>query len=74
MDNGHRGLGARRADRARLNQSIAEARAELATTIGELRRAVSAELDWREWVRRNPLVAVAIAGLVAYRVGRGSWF
>jgi len=60
-------------EKDRLNASIARARDELASTIGELRGAVRDQLDWRGWVRARPLVAFAIAAAVGFRLGRGRW-
>jgi hypothetical protein len=60
-------------DRRQLAAAIDDARAELASTITQLRSAVREQFDWREWVRRNPLLAASIAGAVGYRLGRGRW-
>lgn len=61
------------AEKARLSASIADTRAELENTLGELKNVMRAELDWREWVARNPLVSVALVAAIGWRLGRGRW-
>lgn len=59
-------------DKAALSARVADARAELMTTLAELRGAMQKQLDWREWVARNPLLSVALVAAVGFRLGRGS--
>lgn len=61
------------AERERLSASIADARAELSTTLDELQGVVERGLDWRAWVRERPLVCVAVACALGFRLGRGRW-
>lgn len=71
MDNNS---GARaQAEKARLSASIADRRAELESTLGELKHVMRDQLDWREWVARNPLISVALVAAIGWRLGRGSW-
>jgi ElaB/YqjD/DUF883 family membrane-anchored ribosome-binding protein len=62
------------AERARLAESMADARTELASTLGELRVAVREQLDWRAWVRAHPFATVALAAAIGWRLGRGGWW
>jgi ElaB/YqjD/DUF883 family membrane-anchored ribosome-binding protein len=62
-----------RAEKERLSAAIEGTRAELHTTLRALRSQMVAELDWRAWVSRNPLLLVAIAAAVGWRIGRGRW-
>jgi hypothetical protein len=57
----------------RRTASMAAARAELFDALGDLRGAVRDQLDWRGWVRRSPLVAIAVAAALGWRLGRGRW-
>jgi len=56
---------------AALRAEIERTRAELATTVTALRQEVAQAADWREWVRKRPLLAVgtafAIGFLIAHR-------
>ena len=60
-------------DKTRLQSALADTRAELTETLGELREVMHAQLDWRAWVTRNPLFTVAVVAAVGYRLGRGRW-
>jgi ElaB/YqjD/DUF883 family membrane-anchored ribosome-binding protein len=61
-------------DRAELEGTLRRARAELHSTLGELRGAMGESLAWRAWVRRRPWPSLAIAVLIGLRLGRGRWF
>jgi ElaB/YqjD/DUF883 family membrane-anchored ribosome-binding protein len=52
---------------------LADARAEVRSTLDAIEGAVRDRFDWREWVKRNPWVAVAVAGAFGWRLGRGRW-
>jgi hypothetical protein len=54
------------AERKALLAGINSTRDEISSTIGALRDA----LDWRAWVRRHPLPALAAAALVGFSLGR----
>ncbi len=54
-----------------LEGAIRRTRAELDTTLGELRSAMGASLDWRSWVRRHPWPSLLLAALVGVQLGRG---
>jgi hypothetical protein len=43
----------------RAEAEIARARESVAESITALERQISSTLDWREWVRRRPILAVA---------------
>jgi hypothetical protein len=60
-------------DPNRLEGAIRSTRAELDQTLGELRGAMSSELDWRTWVTRHPWPTLGLAMLVGLRLGRGRW-
>lgn len=70
MDDG-RTHAAATVEKERMNAAIESARAEVAATLGELRGAVADQFDWRGWVRRRPLMAVALALAIGWRIGRG---
>lgn len=63
--------GAMEDERQRLAASVERARAELESTLGELRGVVRERLDWRAWVRERPLVAVSVAAALGFGMGRG---
>jgi hypothetical protein len=54
-----------------LEGALRRTRAELDDTLGELRSAMGASLDWRALVRRWPWAAIAVAAIVGARIGRG---
>jgi hypothetical protein len=45
----------------RAEAEIARTREEVAASVAALQQEVSRRLDWREWIGRRPLVAVALA-------------
>jgi hypothetical protein len=45
----------------RAEAEIARTRDEVAQSVAALQREVSRTLDWREWIGRRPMVAVALA-------------
>lgn len=49
---------------------IAETRARVAAAVGALERELSRTLDWREWIRRRPEQALALAFGVGWLLGR----
>jgi len=54
---------------AELRAEIERTRADLITSVSALREEVAARADWREWVRRRPLMSVGIAFTVGYLLG-----
>jgi len=60
-------------DRHRLQGALEVTRAELESTLGELRGAMDESLDWRSWVRRHPWPVLGAAALIGLRLGRGRW-
>lgn len=57
-------------DRGRLEGAHRSAREELSDTLGELRGALDRSLDWRDWIRARPWVAVGLAAFIGWRLGR----
>ncbi len=45
----------------RTEAEIARTREAVASSVAALQSEISRTLDWREWVRRRPLLAVALA-------------
>jgi ElaB/YqjD/DUF883 family membrane-anchored ribosome-binding protein len=45
----------------RAEAEIARTREAVAQSVTALQQEISRTLDWREWVRRRPLLAVAVA-------------
>ena len=56
-----------------LDTAAHDTKAEIASTLGALQSAMHDSLDWREWVRRHPLPALAVSAMVGLRIGRGRW-
>jgi hypothetical protein len=57
----------------RLQGELEVTRAELESTLGELRGAMDESLDWRSWVRRHPWPVLGAVALIGLRLGRGRW-
>lgn len=53
-----------------LRADIERTRADLITSVSALREEVAARTDWREWVRRRPLMSVGLAFTVGYLLGK----
>lgn len=51
---------------------IERARAQIASSALALRQEVAARTDWREWVRRSPVLWVAGAVLLGFLFGSGA--
>jgi hypothetical protein len=49
---------------------IARSRALVARSVLELQRELSRAVDWREWIRRKPVVAVSLAFGLGVLLGR----
>jgi len=45
----------------RAEAEIARTRETVALSVAALQREISRTLDWREWVRQRPMLAVALA-------------
>lgn len=56
-----------RADQVRAE--IERTRAQLATSVMELRHEVAVRTDWREWVRRRPALCLTAAFAVGLYLG-----
>jgi ElaB/YqjD/DUF883 family membrane-anchored ribosome-binding protein len=54
---------------AELRAEIERTRADLVVSVSALREEVAARTDWREWVRRRPLMSVGIAFTIGYLLG-----
>lgn len=55
---------------AALRAEIERTRAELATSVTELREQVSLAADWREWVRKRPLLTLGAAFMIGFMLGQ----
>ncbi|HYH94521.1 DUF3618 domain-containing protein [Hyalangium sp.] len=51
---------------AALRAEIERTREELATSVSALREEVAHATDWREWVRKRPLLAVGTAFTIGF--------
>jgi hypothetical protein len=49
---------------------IARSRALVTRSVLELQRELSRAVDWREWIRRKPVVAVSLAFGLGVLLGR----
>jgi hypothetical protein len=56
-----RGNGVRDPEIQRAEAEIARTRETVALSVMALQREISRTLDWREWVRQRPVLAVALA-------------
>ena len=59
-------------ERKALLAGINSTRDEISSTLGALRGLVHDSLDWRAWVRRHPMPALAAAALAGFSLGRRS--
>jgi ElaB/YqjD/DUF883 family membrane-anchored ribosome-binding protein len=55
---------------AAVRAEIERTRAELATSVSALRREVAHVTDWREWVRKRPLLCVGAAFMIGFLLGQ----
>jgi ElaB/YqjD/DUF883 family membrane-anchored ribosome-binding protein len=55
---------------AALRAEIERTRAELATSVTELREQVTQAADWREWVRKRPLLTLGAAFMLGFLLGQ----
>jgi hypothetical protein len=55
---------------AALRAEIERTRAELATSVTELREQVTQATDWREWVRKRPLLTLGAAFMIGFLLGQ----
>lgn len=69
----HREEARRLHEQARMDATadLRRTRAELDRTLGQLKGAMDASLDWREWVRRHPWPFLAVAAALGFKLGRG---
>jgi len=56
-------------DPAQIRAELQRTREELAATVSALSSEVSARADWREWVRRRPVVLVGGAFALGFWLG-----
>jgi len=70
MRNGSQADSTTRRDPERIRAEIEAARAEIADSLLALRDEVTDRLDWRNFVRRKPVLAVGVAFAVGYLLGR----
>jgi ElaB/YqjD/DUF883 family membrane-anchored ribosome-binding protein len=49
---------------------IAKTRELVARSLGELQRELARAVDWREWIRRQPVLAVGVAFGLGLLLGR----
>jgi ElaB/YqjD/DUF883 family membrane-anchored ribosome-binding protein len=54
----------------RAEAEIAQTREQVARSLIELQRGIARAADWREWIRRKPLAAVAVAFGLGVLLGR----
>jgi hypothetical protein len=55
------GIGVRDPEIQHAEAEIARTRETVASTVMALQREISRTLDWREWVRQRPVLAVTLA-------------
>jgi|WetSurMetagenome_2_1015567.scaffolds.fasta_scaffold544666_3 hypothetical protein len=65
------GNGVRDPEILRAEADIARTRETVTQSVMALQREISRTLDWREWIRRRPVLAVALAFSVGALLG--SW-
>jgi hypothetical protein len=65
------GRGARTPDEIRAE--IDRARAQIATSVVQLKQQVALKTDWRVWYRRRPAVFIAAAVVFGVFIGTRSW-
>ena len=70
MRNGSQAHSNARRDPERIRAEIEAARAEIADSLLALRDEVTDRLDWRNVVRRKPVLAVGVAFAIGYLLGR----
>jgi hypothetical protein len=54
----------------RAEAAIAESRRQMALSITELNREIARAVDWREWFRRKPVLALGLAFGLGVLLGR----
>ncbi len=54
---------------AAVRAEIERTRAELATSVSELRHEVAQATDWRLWVQKRPLACVGAAFMIGFIIG-----
>jgi ElaB/YqjD/DUF883 family membrane-anchored ribosome-binding protein len=66
----HDGKDARDPEILRAEEEIARTREEVTRSVMALQREISHSFEWREWVGRRPVLAVALAFGVGVLLGR----
>ena len=54
----------------RAETEIELARKQVARSVSELQREIARSFDWREWIRRKPMVAMSLAFGLGLLLGR----
>jgi len=49
---------------------IERARSDVATSVSALKQEMAVRTDWREWVRRNPLLCISGALMAGWILGQ----
>ena len=57
-------------DLSRAGADLENAREKFVLSLGAVEREISHALDWREWVRRRPGIALAFAFAIGVFLGR----
>jgi hypothetical protein len=68
--NGERAVAHRDAALVEAEAGIARSRELVARSVLELQRELSRAVDWREWIRRKPVLAVGLAFGLGVLLGR----
>jgi ElaB/YqjD/DUF883 family membrane-anchored ribosome-binding protein len=54
----------------RATSELTRARDQLVVSMGALEKEITRTLDWRQWIRRRPGTALAIAFTIGLLIGR----
>jgi hypothetical protein len=66
----HPAAGLRDTAVAQAEAEIVKTRELVARSLGELQRELARAVDWREWIRRQPVLAVGVAFGLGLLLGR----
>jgi hypothetical protein len=67
---GEDSAGAHETALVRATAELSSSRDRLALSIQELRRELVRVVDWRQWIRRRPVLAVSLAFGLGFLLGR----
>lgn len=59
-----------RSELMRATSELTRARDQLVVSMGALEKEITRTLDWRQWIRRRPGTALAIAFTIGLLIGR----